>query len=168
MKKWLIVIAALAVAAVWQGSLLYQDVFAGREQAEQQAAQRAKEKYGLNNVNEVSFYHGNEAYFVVKGTAANDEILYVWVPKKDGKFFKRNAEHSWSKAKVEKQIRQTKNVKKLIDIRPGISDLPVEVTQEVPVWEIFYINTDGRYVFQYLKFEDGTDLGSYSLQRKTS
>jgi uncharacterized protein YpmB len=161
MKKWLFMLTIVAAVGVWQLWLLYDDVFAEQNQAAQQAAQTAEQKFDLSSVENVSFYHGNEAYFVVKGTNSDDKATFVWIPQGKGGAFAKPADEGWSRQRVEEHIRKTKSVKKFIDIRPG-------VLNNVPVWEIIYIHTNGRYIIQYVTFENGEDISpSYSIKRET-
>ncbi|HET7615475.1 MAG TPA: DUF5590 domain-containing protein [Bacillales bacterium] len=150
MKKWGIAIGAVVlIALVIKGVVLYHGVESRQQQIKKHAITEAKRKYDVKQVIKATTYRGTHAYVVVLGIDKNGKKTYVWLPRDKGKAYVKPASEGWSRQKVVNYVASKLDPKKIIDIRPGIEE-------NIPVWEIVFIDHNGRYTFYYLRF-DGQD-----------
>lgn len=148
-KKWVITIAALvALALIVQIVYLYSSVQGRLGNELDQAAAKAKQSQHLKKVLNVTYYHGTTAYDVVEGVNKKGKKVYVWVPDKKGKTLVKPVNGGWNKARVKQYAESHLHPKRLISIRLGAE-------KNIPVWEITYIDQNGRYAFYYLRFNNG-------------
>jgi uncharacterized protein YpmB len=150
MKKWVVAIATVVIAViVWQLWSLYHGIETKHEQVLDEASAKAKKQYHLKRVLHTTYYHGTHAYYVVEAVNQKGKKEYIWLPDGKGKSFVKSANEVWSKEKVQQFVNSHLHPKKLIDIRLGVEE-------NIPIWEIAFIDQKGRYTFYDLRF-DGKD-----------
>ncbi|MGV3488116.1 MAG: PepSY domain-containing protein [Tuberibacillus sp.] len=152
MKKWMFIIGAVVIVIIWQTVSVYQTALAGKDNGNAAAQKKAEDRYPVNHVNGVTFYHGQKDYHVVDAVLKNGRHVYIWVPdSKKGKYLMMAASDGYSKADILKAFESHVSYKKIISTRLGMED-------GRPAWEITYIDKDGGYVFSYYDFETGESI----------
>ncbi|MFX3622789.1 MAG: DUF5590 domain-containing protein [Ectobacillus sp.] len=163
MKKW-VLIAILAVLVVISYSVyIYKETMGGKLQGEAKALIVAKEKKNLKKVTNVDYYNGMTSYKVVQGADNKGVQWIVWVPSKRGKVLSSKKTDGISSEEAIRILRednrpfmQDKQPKQIIKVKLGAEN-------DVPLWEITYIDHDNRYTYYYLNFKDGKYAGVYSI-----
>lgn len=78
--------------------------------------------------------------------------MYVWVPAdKKAKILSKKASDGISSGKAAKIVRDEGLVSKLNGVHPAREN-------NVPLWEVTYINKSGQYSFSYVDFTSGKIL----------
>ena len=104
----------------------------------------------------VDYYNGKSAYIVVQGTDEKGEQLIVWVPEKKGYCSKEKSEGISEKEAIQRTIEQVGNESKESKSKPKeIMKVKLGFENDVPLWEVTYIDDDNRYSYYYLEFKDG-------------
>ncbi|HET7656686.1 MAG TPA: DUF5590 domain-containing protein [Bacillales bacterium] len=149
MKKWILTIAIFVFATViWQAISIYHGIEAKLHSRLDHAAEKAKREYHLKKVLDVSYYHGTNSYDVVKAVNQKGQPIYVWIPNGKGKPFHKRVNQGWSKGKVMQYVQNKLHPRKVISVRLGAEE-------SLPVWEVTYLDQNGRYSFYYLRFDNG-------------
>ncbi|MBB6283178.1 cell wall elongation regulator TseB-like domain-containing protein [Geobacillus subterraneus] len=159
MKKWgwlaLIVFSFL----IWQAWSIYGEAMAPKRSMAEKAFARAEEAVGLVDVKKVYTYYGEEACTVFIGQTKQGETdIVVWVPEKEGDIVVKRADSGISEAEARAILQRDRHPQQVIDATLGME-------KGVPLWELTYIDAEGRYSFYYLHFADGAFLKRYSFQR---
>ncbi|WP_184664034.1 DUF5590 domain-containing protein [Texcoconibacillus texcoconensis] len=162
MKKWLITIAVsfLTIFAA-SGYWLYNDVTGSVPQVEG-AKQLVYDETTVTSITERERYHGEKAFDVFYGYDDNGEEQIVWVKEsededKDTQIVQRREADGWSKAEVQEHVESELAVQELKDIRLGM-------IQTTPVYEVIYIDDQGRFSYYYLRFSDGQYIRQYHIR----
>ncbi|WP_070121108.1 DUF5590 domain-containing protein [Bacillus marinisedimentorum] len=158
MKKWIlaIMIAVLAIAAVSLVNLYRTTLDPEKERADE-ASSVALENTEMESVGKVEHFHGTSAYHVVSGTDGSGQRMFAWIPDNhDGEPIVRYEKEGISKGQVIDFFNKEVNPRKIIDVRLGIEE-------NVPVWEVSYIDRKDRISYYYLAFKDGTFIKRYRL-----
>ena len=160
MKKWLITTSIfVSIVVLVALFFLYQTIRTPLTNEEQEAVEVALAQTKLEHVSSVEFYHGTEAYQVIKGTGADEEELIVWV-RSDGKeVVEKRVKDGLSREQVERFVFDELKPTQLIAIRLGVE-------QDLPVYEITYLDDESRYAYYYMTFKDGTFVKRYSLRNE--
>ncbi|WP_445612561.1 cell wall elongation regulator TseB-like domain-containing protein [Geobacillus sp. YF-1] len=158
MKKWGWLLLLFFAVLVWQAWSIYSEALAPKRAMVARALERAKEAAELVEIKKVYTYYGDEAYTVFIGRAKRGEDLVVWVPEKSGDVVVRRADSGISEAEARAILRRDRHPQQVIDATLGME-------KGVPVWELTYMDDEGRYSFYYLHFTDGSFLKRYSFQR---
>ncbi|WP_078553311.1 DUF5590 domain-containing protein [Bacillus alkalicellulosilyticus] len=160
MKKWiLLVVLLLFVIGSATAVYYYQTIRSPLLEEKEKITQFVLANGAVTSISSINFYHGTEAYYVIEGQNAENESLIVWVSEDLQSVITRKAEDGWSKEQVTDFAIQELQPAKLISIRLGME-------QELPVYEITYINEDDRLAYYYITFRDGTYIQQYSLRRE--
>ncbi|HET7629295.1 MAG TPA: DUF5590 domain-containing protein [Bacillales bacterium] len=150
MKKWGIILGiAVILAFGLKGWSVYHGVQTKQEAIKRQAIVEAKQEGKIDEVVTVTNYRGTKAYTVIYGKNEHGEEQYVWIPQSEGETIVKPANEGLSREEVVRYARQKLNPKKIIAVRPGVEE-------QLPVWEIVFIDQNQRYTFYYLRF-DGKD-----------
>lgn len=112
----------------------------------------------IEEVNDITFYNGSNHYQVITGTDAKGEQWVVWYNEENDEVIKRKMNEGLSEKEVLQIVNQRLKVKKIENIRLGIEN-------NLPVYEVTYIDDEDRYAYYYLTFNDGTFVKRYSLKR---
>lgn len=110
-------------------------------------------------VNDTFFYHGTDAYHVIEGIDEDGEEKIVWVDTTKGEVIVRNKSDGLTKEAVKQFALEKLAAEKIISIRLGIE-------QQLPVYEITYLDEEGRYAYYYMTFKNGTFVKRYSLKNE--
>ncbi len=158
MKKWIlgILIAILAVVTI-SVVHLYRSTLGPEKEISEKAAAAAIEKTNMQAAGKVEHFHGSSAYHVVSGTDGSGKRMIAWIPDHGSrKPIVRYEKDGISKKKVIDFFNKEVNPRKIIDIRLGIEE-------NIPVWEVSYVDRKDRISYYYLAFKDGTFIKRYRL-----
>ncbi len=121
----------------------------------------------VSSVDRVHYYNGNRAFHIIEGETNESEPVYVWVEQiesedeNDGAepvVVTRAQEAGISKSEARQIAEERLDIDELKQIRLGMIG-------QTPVFEIVYIDTDERYSFYYINFEDGSYIRHYQLRQ---
>ena len=65
---------------------------------------------------------------------------------------------SWLNKLQEKAMSQKPKPKEIIKVKLGAQN-------DIPLWEITYIDQEDRYTYYYLEFQNGAYAGHYSIEK---
>ncbi|KPD00795.1 hypothetical protein LR69_00877 [Geobacillus sp. BCO2] len=103
-------------------------------------------------------YYGDEACTVFIGRTKQGKAVVVWVPEKEGNVVVKGVDSGISEAEARAILQRDRRPRRIIDATLGME-------KGVPLWELTYIDAEGRYSFYYLHFADGAFLKRYSFQQ---
>ncbi|MBY6035725.1 DUF5590 domain-containing protein [Fictibacillus nanhaiensis] len=155
-KKWILIVVGLLIIASWQVYYLYNGVHAKPQENEAKAAEIAKKEKNLVSVTNVEHFYKNETYYVVEGKNDNGTDMIVWVGE-DQDVFSEIAKKGLTKEQMIDYVKKNHNAKKIIDSRLGMED-------EIPLWEVVFIDDQNRYTYYYGYFETGKRYEIYRLK----
>lgn len=167
MKKWIFTIIIVIVASGIFGAYVYNKAMEKKIPKESKSVEIAKEKAKITKVNTVDYYNGKSSYTVVQGTDEKGEQLIVWVPDKKGNVLvKKKSEGISKKETLQKLAEQATGEgaepkpkpKEIIKVKLGAQN-------DIPLWEITYIDQEDRYTYYYLEFQNGVYAGHYSIEK---
>ncbi|ABO67460.1 MULTISPECIES: DUF5590 domain-containing protein [Geobacillus] len=159
MKKWGWLALIFLGILIWQAWSIYGEAMVPKRSMVEKAFARAKEAVGLVDVKKVYTYYGDEACTVFIGRTKQEETdVVVWVPEKKGDIVVKKANSGISEAEARAILQRDRHPQRVIDVTLGME-------KGVPLWELTYIDAEGRYSFYYLHFADGSFLKRYSFQR---
>ena len=155
-KKWILVIVGLVFLAGWQAYYLYNEVNAKPEKKEAEAVEVAKKEENLASIKNVDHFFKNETYYVVEGENEDGRDMIVWVGE-DKKVYSESAKKGLSEGQMIDYVKANHDAKEIIDIRLGMED-------EIPLWEVVYLDDQDRYTYYYGYFETGKRYEIYRLK----
>ncbi|PEF74385.1 peptidase M4 [Bacillus pseudomycoides] len=158
MKKWIFAIIIVIVVIGLYGVHVYNATMEKKIPKESKVVEIAKEKAKLTKVKTVDYYNGKSSYAVVQGVDEKGEQIIVWVPEKKGNVLVRKKNEGISEKKALQIVAGERKPKELVKAKLGAEN-------DVPLWEITYIDQEGRYTYYYLEFQDGKYAGYYSIEK---
>ncbi|PEX92291.1 MULTISPECIES: cell wall elongation regulator TseB-like domain-containing protein [Bacillus cereus group] len=167
MKKWIFAIIIVIVASGIYGAYVYNKAMDKKIPKESKSVEIAKEKAKLTKVKSVDYYNGKSSYTVVQGTDEKGEQIIVWVPDKKGNVLVK---------KKSEGISEKEALQRLADQATGKGDEPkpkpkqivkvkLGAENDIPLWEITYIDQEDRYTYYYLEFQNGEYAAHYSIEK---
>ncbi|MBO9128214.1 DUF5590 domain-containing protein [Bacillus sp. 165] len=158
MKKWIFIATVVIVAAVFYSVHIYQSTISQKEQGQVKAVETAKKLGGLVEIISVDYYNGEAPYQVIKGINKQKKEIIIWVPEKKGQTVIRKVNDGISEQQAVQIVEKERSPKEIIKVKLGIEN-------NVPLWEITYIDQEDRYTYYYMDYEDGKFLKRYSIQK---
>lgn len=158
MKKWIWTILIVVVAVVLYGGHIYNATMEKKVPKESKTVEVAKEKAKLTNVTKIDYYNGQTPYEVVQGVNEKGEQYIVWVPEKKGDILVQEANKGISEKEALQIVAKERKPKQFVKAKLGAEN-------NVPLWEVTYIDDENRYTYYYLAFQDGKFLKRYSIEK---
>ncbi|AIE78858.1 propeptide PepSY amd peptidase M4 [Bacillus cereus] len=157
MKKWIFTIIIVIVASGIYGAYVYNKAMEKKLPKEAKSVEIAKEKAKLTKVKSVDYYNGNSSYTVVQGIDEKGEQIIVWVPNKKGNVLvKKKSEGISEKEALQKLAEQASGKGDEPKPKPKeITKVKLGAQNDIPLWEITYIDQEDRYTYYYLEFQNG-------------
>ncbi|GAE29056.1 PepSY domain-containing protein [Alkalihalobacillus hemicellulosilyticus] len=157
MKKWIISILLIVIILLISGTIYAYTII--REPLTNQLSQ--VEKYVLNQqllntVEEVTYFHGQEVVYVAQGLY-EDELKFVWVSEDFMSVHEANEEDGITQNEAIAIVEQHETINQLQAVRLGYE-------RNRPLYEITFIDENGRQAYYYLDFTNGSLLKRYSLR----
>ena len=104
----------------------------------------------------VDYYNGKSAYIVVQGTDEKENNLSFGCLRKRDTVVRKKSEGISEKEAIQRTIEQVGNESKESKSKPKeIMKVKLGFENDVPLWEVTYIDDDNRYSYYYLEFKDG-------------
>ncbi|PEY37752.1 peptidase M4 [Bacillus cereus] len=158
MKKWIFAIIIVIVAIGLYGVHVYNATMEKKIPKESKAVEIAKEKAKLTKVKSVDYYNGESSYAVVKGVDEKGEKIIVWVPEKKGDVLVKKQSEGISEKDALQIVAKEQKPKQFLKAKLGAEE-------NVPLWEVTYIDDENRYSYYYLAFKDGKFIQRYSIEK---
>lgn len=158
MKKWIFGISIIIVAVVLYGAYLYNTTMENKLPEKSKTVEIAKEKGKLTEVTDIDYYHGTTSYTVVQGLDEKGDQYIVWVPEEKGDVLVRKKSDGISEQEAVQIVEEKEHPKEIVKVKLGAEN-------NVPLWEVTYIDQEDRYTYYYLEFKDGKYAGYYSIEK---
>jgi uncharacterized protein YpmB len=156
MKKWMAFFFVFLIIIIWVGIDSYQHAHDYRDMQSKKAVQVAMQTEPQLKITDVSFYNGNKSYTIIYGMIDQQKRM-VCVPtdRKDDVIM----------IDPTKGISADQAIDKLLqDRNPSvIKSVNIGIEQNVPIWEIVYLDKENRYSYYYVTFKDGQFIKRYTL-----
>lgn len=146
------------VFVTWQGVSFYSTIKAPLIENESDVRVFLDEnKVPIQSINAIDFYHGTEAYHIIKAINNDNEEIIVWIPFSLDEYVLKRQDQGLSMNEVVAYAKNNLNPKEIISIKLGMEN-------NIPLYEITFKDENGRYSFYFIKFTDGTYLKHYHLK----
>ncbi|WP_028402733.1 DUF5590 domain-containing protein [Ectobacillus panaciterrae] len=159
MKKLILTIVFAVIAVVLYSVYVYTDTMSGKLKGEEKAVAIAKKEAKLTAVTRTDYYHGYDeksSYSVIEGKDDAGTQWIIWVPGTKGKVLTRKKSEGISEKEVLQIVAKQKNAKEFLKVKLGAEN-------DVPLWEVTYIDQENRYNYCYLDFKNGEIWRNYSI-----
>ncbi|SDN36407.1 DUF5590 domain-containing protein [Alkalicoccus daliensis] len=178
MKAWIVSISLMVAAAVTASLyLLYASATDPMEERQREADVFARESLDFNAVREVTFFHGTHSYQVVDGVNDAGEDVFAWVPEHIEEPSLDMEVQEEEEAEGEEEVMEpvirlhSEGISAAEALEIAENDADVASLRSVqlgiigasPVYEVNYRDSDGRFGYYYVAFEDGQYLRRYEL-----
>ncbi len=150
MKQWVIfIVGFLSFLAV---ALMIIVLVAGNKpftEVEQQAIDRVKSDNLLTEVKQAYVYTSSQTAVTVIGTDAGGNLKAVFVPVSEGETRELVMENAINAKQARGVAFEGMAVKEVLHTKLGLE-------KDGPVWEVVFINEDGKLNYVYVLADDGT------------
>jgi uncharacterized protein YpmB len=155
--KWLIISLVLFTLTIWLCIDTYQHAFKYRDIQKEKAIQLAKKDEPSLEVMNVYYYNGNDSYTIIYGMVDQNKEKVICVPD-DNKLdiisvYPSNGITAEEAIQIVQMERNPMSIKSV--------NLGIE--QNVPIWEVIYLDEQNRYSYYYVTFKDGQFIKRYTL-----
>lgn len=192
MKKLITLAGFAGVAAVAVSVYaVYSAAFSPLDERRASAVEAAEQEYELQEIREIDYFHGAVSYQVIDAVDASGEEVYVFVeeplPEEESAEEHDETENSGNEEnETEESDDETERDVIILNKNDGISaDEAVSIAaseadisrfvsvkagfiSDTPVYEIRYRDSEGRFGYYYVSFEDGDYLRRYELSPRIS
>ncbi|MFB7140871.1 MULTISPECIES: DUF5590 domain-containing protein [unclassified Bacillus (in: firmicutes)] len=154
MKKWLVILGLSIILLSLFLVSTYQSATSKVNDDKKNAEELVVKQGYLKTVQHSDYYHGKEQAIVVSGKDnANNEMI-AWI--QDGNVITRKKSEGLTQKQIIDKVVNERSPKKIHKVKLGIEN-------KIPLWEVVYIDQNGRYNFYYAAFENGELLKRYSI-----
>lgn len=123
--------------------------------AADEAFNRAQAEANIETMDDFYSYNGKEAYSVVVGSTSDGTKKVVWLPDaKDEQVWIEDYHTGKSKEDILAIVEKESNPKEIISIKLGMEN-------NVPLWEVTYLDDSDLYNYNYYDFKTGQWLKYY-------
>ncbi|MCT8138930.1 DUF5590 domain-containing protein [Anaerobacillus sp. CMMVII] len=146
----------LGVLIVWQGLQFFSNVKDPIREAENSALTFLEENIEISEIVSADFYHGTLSYQVFRGLTENEEEIIVWVPDTLDSLVVKKSNEGINFNEAFQFTQEELQPKEVISIKLGMEN-------NIPLYEIIYIDQQNRYSYYYITFKDGSYLKHFHL-----
>ncbi len=158
MKKIILfVVLVFLVALAAKSFYFYQSILAPLKTVQQQAVDFAQEQYNIQAVISIDFFHGETAYHVIRATIEGEEKI-IWISEDFDQTTIRNASEGITEGQVREIVETELKPEKIVSIKLGMEN-------EIPLYEVVYVDQQNQYSFYYLTFKNGRFLKHFQLEK---
>ncbi|WP_413380581.1 DUF5590 domain-containing protein [Alkalihalobacillus sp. 1P02AB] len=159
MKKWIISsIFLLFITFLGVAFYMYQLVREPLTEAYEQVLVYVENEQLLNDISDISYYHGTETYYVITGEDEDGDMAYLWL-KEDLSFYDLYKQSDGITAEAAMAIvNQDYGAEEVVQVRLGYE-------RKMPAYEVMFIDDENRQSYYYVTFEDGAFMKRYHLNR---
>lgn len=155
LKKWLIICSVFILCFIGLVAGAYFKALQPKNKAADIAFETVKAEADMKTMDEFYLYRGLESYSVVIGSTNGGQKKIVWIPDNDRKeIVVMNAASGKSKEDILSLVQQKISSEKVISVKLGMEN-------SVPLWEVTYQNSSGKYNYDYYDFKTGEWLKYY-------
>lgn len=158
MKKWIFGVSIIVLTVILYGAYLYNTTMEKQLPKESKIVETAKKKGKLTEVTNIDYYHGTTSYAVVQGVNEKGDQYIVWVPEEKGDVLVHKKNEGISEKEAMQIVAAEGKPKEFVKVKLGAEN-------NVPLWEVTYIDQEDRYTYYYLEFKDGKYAGYYSIEK---
>ncbi|MFZ3588691.1 PepSY domain-containing protein [Bacillus sp. DJP31] len=156
MKKWIFLLIVIVLLTILVGINTYKNAFDYQREQTKKATLVAMKTEPDLEISEVAFYNGTSSYTIIYGEINHNKRI-VCVPTNElEKVIVVNPDKGISKEEALKQLQQEQNPLEIKSVNLGIE-------QNIPIWEIVYLDQNNRYSYYYVTFKDGQFIKRYTL-----
>ncbi|HAQ06836.1 MAG TPA: peptidase [Bacillus bacterium] len=155
MKKWILLSVLMLIVVMGILVKVYLNATEPVKEAEEKAVNIAVKETDLTDFRDFELYSGQETYYVMTGTSAKKEDIYIWISEKDKEIVTRKTKNGITKKEALNKLYEEKNPTEIIEVRLGMAR--VQKTDR-PAWEIFYRNENDTINYYYVDFDTGEKL----------
>jgi uncharacterized protein YpmB len=158
MKKWIIFGFVGAILIIWLGIDTYQHANKFRDAQTEKAIELAQKEEPSLEVSNVTYYNGNDSYTILYGVVGNqkeEQIISIPTNSKKG-IIKVDPSNGITADEAVSIVKRERNPTLIKSVNFGIE-------QDVPIWEVVYIDEKDRYSYYYVTFKDGQFIKRYTL-----
>ncbi|MFY4776012.1 DUF5590 domain-containing protein [Metabacillus sp. RGM 3146] len=153
----LIIVIILGLCTLYITNI-YQTAMGEKSHGQAEAISVAKEKGGMSTVKFAETFNGLTQYQVVSGVNSKNEPILVWVHSdKKEKLIIRKQTEGISKDKAIAVSEKQSKPRKLISAQLGVAE-------NIPCWEIKYIDQYDRYTYEYVDFVKGNIIKQIAIK----
>ncbi|MBM6619827.1 peptidase M4 [Bacillus suaedaesalsae] len=156
MKKWIFLGIILFGVFIWFGVHTYQNAFEYRYKQSSKAIEQAKEEVPNIEILDVTYFNGNESYTIVHGKIDGEEHIVCVPNNKKLDIIEVNPEKGITAQEAIGIVKDERNPLEIKAVNLGIE-------QNIPIWEIIYLDEQNRYSYYYVTFKDGQFIKRYTL-----
>ncbi|MFD2616641.1 hypothetical protein [Terrilactibacillus laevilacticus] len=155
MKKWIIIfISIIVVVVISQSWITYHKTVSYKNKEENTAIKKAEkhDKISSSQISNVTYYNGKTPYHIIRTKKKNKDV-YLWVPDtKKGSYIERNVKDGITKNKALSIFYSLKyDTLKVVSVKLG-------AINDVPIWEVTFLDHQKRYNYVSLTFDDGKEI----------
>lgn len=154
MKKWLVILGLCIIFLSLFFISTYQSSLSDLNDDKKQAEELAISQGYLKTVSSADYYHGKEQAIVLTGKDDSNEEMIAWI--QDGKIIARKKSEGLTRSEIIAKVKSERAPKEIHKVKLGIEN-------KIPLWEVVYIDEQGRFNFYYAAFENGDLLKRYSI-----
>ncbi|MEH6939476.1 DUF5590 domain-containing protein [Bacillus sp. JJ664] len=154
MKKWLIILGLGIVFLALFFISTYQSSLSPLNDDKKKAVELAVKQGYIKTVASSDYYHGKEQAIVLTGKDDTNNEIIAWV--QDGNIIARKKSEGLTKQEIIEKVTNERDPKEIHKVKLGIEN-------KIPLWEVVYIDKQGRFNFYYAAFENGELLKRYSI-----
>jgi uncharacterized protein YpmB len=155
-KKWLIFGSVFIILLVWLSMDTYKYAFDYKDHQKEKAIELATKKLPAFEVLDVSFYNGNESYTILYGIEENKEQIVCVPIESKLEIITIDPSNGITAEDAIQIVQRERNPVAIKSVNLGIE-------QNVPIWEIIYVDENNRYSYYYVRFQDGEFIKRYTL-----
>ncbi|MDQ0228787.1 cell wall elongation regulator TseB-like domain-containing protein [Metabacillus malikii] len=170
MKKNIIITFISIIILIIIAIVVFFTIFqSAREQytsEQQQSIDLALENKGVTSIDKVDTFHGKIKYHVLSGINAEEQNIYIWIPKaknkddnKDKKMIVKKQSEGITKEEAISIVSKEYNMEKLINAKLGMDE-------GIPIWEVKYRDKSERYTIDYVDFKSGAIIKHMALKKE--
>ncbi|MFT8393013.1 MAG: DUF5590 domain-containing protein [Liquorilactobacillus ghanensis] len=140
---------ALLVLVIVGAGIIYWQAAAPLNDARKSAVTMAK-KYGkLKSTSAFYWYNRQQTFYTVAGKNRDNQAVYVMVAQKGGHINIYQRKSGITSQQAQQTVKNSEHPKKIIKTALG-------KWKKRPVWEVTYVNKNGRMCYTLLSFKNGS------------
>ena len=154
MKKLIIILSLGFIFILLLIVFMYQSAMSPLNNQKQKAETVVVDGGYIKTVESSDYYYGKEHAIVIQGENKDHKKTIAWVQNK--KVITRNASEGLTKKQIMTQVQKERNPQEIVKVKLGIEN-------NIPLWEVEYIDHSGHYNYYYASFKNGQLLKRYSI-----
>ncbi|WP_456278577.1 PepSY domain-containing protein [Bacillus sp. AK128] len=156
MKKWIALLIVIFIIVIWTSIDTYRTANLYRTEQGDQAINVAKEQEPDLEITDITFYNGNQSYTIIYGRIGEKTQIFCVPTDEKGEVIIIDPKNGISAEEAVNLLTEERNPSSIQSVNLGIE-------QNVPIWEIIYLDQNNRYTYYYVTFEDGEFIKRYTL-----